>query len=296
MPPEEQTQQVAPTPVADDLDLQMARPGDFDWNVAKPAEDKPKEEGATAAKPPEPPVSAETPAVAPATAPAVPPPPAAPQPPDWVAALAQQNMQTQQQLQMMAQLQAQAAAAQMPRPEPPPPPDKDLEPERYMEWMIEQKTAVLKDQYLRDRQQMLANAIPGARDAVARNQPDADVLNPIVDHIINQNYQQGKVSAEQLADPGTWEIAYDMARGWAVKQNMRMQGKQQQAAPAAAPAASSRPEPPAQGRWPEAGAPAPAVAPVGGAPPPKSKTTLTTEQRIVARKAGLTDDEYAKYL
>lgn len=288
----EEIQEQAPAPEIDDVDLQMARPGDFDWSVPlAPPADTAKEEGATAAKPPEPPAPAEAPAVAPAAAPAVPPPPAATQPPDWVAALAQQNMQTQQQLQMMAQLQAQAAAAQMPRPEAPPPPDKDLEPERYMEWMVEQKTAALKEQYLRDRQATLANMIPGARDSVARSQPDADVLNPIVDHIVNQYYQQGRLSAEQLANPETWETAYDMARGWAVKQNMRMQGKQ-----SATPAAAAKPEPQAQSRWPEAKAPAPTMAPVGGAPPPKSKTALTTEQRIIARKAGMTDDEYAKYL
>lgn len=226
-------------------------------------------------------------------------PPAAPPQPqiDPIQLMWMQQQQMQQQMQQLqqynaylaAQIQARQQSAAPAQPEEPEP-DISTEPEKYVEWktnrLLRQQYAPIQSQLQQMQQQQAYMQVMQRANELTQNPNFADYK----DYYQTILQMANNIPLDELAKPGSLELLYYTAKGYHANQANQQKQQQAQAPSPAAP----------QGQWPGAKMPPPPVS--GGstvgapaAPTPK-KVILTPEQKMTARKAGMTEEEYAKYL
>ena len=164
-------------------------------------------------------------------------------------------------------------------------PDPTLEPDKYVNRVVEKKVQQFQPMLQQMQMQNAVNTALINRDQVAREIGSDWAKYEGAIHEMAKGF-----SPEAFANPAAWKALYFMCKG----------------AEASAPApaqSNAAPSPPAlqgpaapQGQWPGARqAPPPVAQPGSGAPAPTGMRKITDEERQVARRFGMTDEEYVKY-
>lgn len=197
-----------------------------------------------------------------------------PSSPDYGPYLAQQN-------QVLAGLMNQIAMQSRPPEKEEELPDPTLEPDKYVNRVVEKKIQQFQPMLTQMHMQNAVNTALLTREQVSKEiGPEWGKYEGVIGQLA------GQFDPQAFANPAAWKALYFMAKG------------AESTAPVPAPASASPqatgPAAP-QGQWPGARqAPPPVAAPGSGTPAPTGARRLSDEERKYAKIYGMTDDEYAK--
>ena len=200
-----------------------------------------------------------------------PPPPSSP---DYGPYLAQQNA-------VLQGLMQQIATQSRPPEKEEELPDPTLEPDKYVNRVVEKKVAQFQPMLQQMQMQTAVNTALQTREQVSREiGPEWGKYEATVNELARQ------FDPQAFQNPAAWKALYFMAKG--------AESAAPSPAPASAPPQAQGPAAP-QGQWPGARqAPPPVAAPGAGTPSPSAGRRLSDEERLMARRYGMTDEEYAK--